>query len=219
MELKSVLLARSIWLFDSDEINPYGKNIKHVLHAVGERYNFTRYPREDKDFIEISKNPRDGAEFLGGSFRDLIVGLTVYDDGLVAETRASTNDTDAFLEDLLQWLVIEFGFVYKPEMLRGKRYVSQLLVTTDYSIAALNPQLVGFAAKLTSLTSTDSNPVVYEPGGISFHSDPGNKIAPSAFVFERRAATPFRENKYFSQAPLQTQVHLDMLSELEKILT
>ena len=219
MELKSVLLARSIWLFDSDEINPHGKDIKQVLRAIGERYHFTKYPKEDKDFIGIGNSPKDGAEFVGGTFRDLVVGLTVFDDGIVAETRSSTDDTDTFVEDLLQWLVIQFGFVYERGTVGSKSYVSQLLVTTDRSVAALNPKLAGFAEKLASLTSTENNSVVYEPGGIIFRSDPANKISPSFFTFDRRAGVPFRENKYFSQAPLRTQVHLDMLSELENILS
>lgn len=206
-------------MFDSDEINPYGKDIKQVIRAIGERYHFTQYPKEDKDFIGIGNNPKDGAEFLGGTFRDLVVGVTVFDDGIVAETRASTTETDAFVEDLLQWLVIQFGFVYEREMVLSKHYVSQLLVTTDRSVAALSPKLAGFATKLSGLTSTDNNPVVYEPSGIIFRSDPANKVSPSVFTFDRRAGAPFRENKYYSQAPLQTQVHLEMLSELENLLS
>jgi hypothetical protein len=45
-----------------------------------------------------------------------------------------------------------------------------------------------------------------------------SKLAPGYFSIERRAEVPFRDNKYFSSAPLPTQDHVAILQEIEKAL-
>jgi len=37
----------------------------------------------------------------------------------------------------------------------------------------------------------------------------------AGFTIQRRVDTPFGENKYFSEAPLPTEIHLDLLQQFE----
>ncbi|MFN3326497.1 MAG: hypothetical protein ACK5AZ_23620 [Bryobacteraceae bacterium] len=103
MEIASVNLARSIWLFDTSELNPRGINLyPQVFGKVIERYKFQTFPKWDE--VVNSKDRR----FARGQFVldevGIEVALEIWKDGLVGETQHSTAATDAFLDDFVQWL-------------------------------------------------------------------------------------------------------------------
>src|SRR5436853_7534082 len=131
MELLSVDLARVVWFVNAREINTLGLNLWHaLLPALAEKYKFAEYPRK----MNLDPNRDLGDKFLGGSYRnaqgmDVMINFTRFDDGMVAETRSSTRDSEAFLEELAEWIVKDFGLVFRPEMIRMKGYVSDLTVT------------------------------------------------------------------------------------------
>jgi hypothetical protein len=222
MELLSVLTARALWFIELRDLNPRGRSFRYTLFpALAEKYNFATYPYDEEGNEPTKEEP--GFKFLNGEFHDsngveIMVNLTIFDDGLVAETRSSTRDSEAFLEELLQWAVRDFGFVYRPEMIQRKGYVSELNVTPTYSLSGLNPKLEEFAARLTSLVSTATDPVRFEPAGLSFSVDPILASKPAGFRFERRLDVPFSTNRYYTQASVHTDVHLELLDELEQIL-
>jgi hypothetical protein len=41
------------------------------------------------------------------------------------------------------------------------------------------------------------------------------QIPIAAFTIQRRGQTPFEENKYFSEAPLPTDIHINLLEQFE----
>jgi hypothetical protein len=219
MQLLSVLEARSVWFVDLDELNPTGISIKRVLDKLVGAYGFTIAPSsEDLGHIDSQK----GVVFDQGIFKwndsDIAVKATMFPDGFIVDTSASTKASDAFLTDLLERKFTDVGLCFRPEMITRKAYKSQVLVSTDKKLATLNPNLAALAAKITALVSTDIAPASFEFGGLIINADPAKMPTPSNFTFERRLKAPFRENKYFSVAPLQTHVHLEILNELESLL-
>ncbi|MGA9770964.1 MAG: hypothetical protein WBV94_18155 [Blastocatellia bacterium] len=220
MELVSVELARVIWLIDAREINPRGLNLWHAfLPALAEKYKFVDYPRE----MNLDHNRDPGDRFFGGSYRnaqgmDVTINFTSFEDGMVAETRSSTRDSEAFLEGIAEWIVKDFSLVFSPEMIRMKGYVSEVIVTSECLLNSLNPKLDKFANRLSSLVYTQTETYIYQPAALSFSCDLAKGLRPSPFRFERKNDVPFSENKYYSQAPLQTDIHLELLNELEQIL-
>ena len=61
--------------------------------------------------------------------------------------------------------------------------------------------------------------VTYEPTAILFNLDQSlTKLTPGAFSIERRADVPFPDKKYFSNAPLATQEHIQVLKDFERAL-
>ena len=91
---------------------------------------------------------------------------------------------------------------------------------TDKSLNTLNPKLENFTKRLTSLiVGHGHHPIAFEISGITFWTDPSVINPPGPFRFERTIDIPFSENRYYSAAPLQTNVHLEMLTELESILS
>jgi hypothetical protein len=216
MQLLSVIRARSIWLFDTLDLNPFGKHLE-VIEWLKENYHFLKYPSSIADFDRSG-----GLAFSNGAFQikdDLVidVGLSIYPDGLVADTRSSTKDTDVFLENLLSLAERDLGLVSYPEMVRQRLYVSELNIRPKNPLNSLNPRLQEFANRITSLL-VNQDTIVFAPAGISFWPDPSFPIRHSHFQFERKQNIPFSENRYYSRAPLHTDDHLKLLEEFEDLL-
>ncbi len=222
MKLLSVQRARSIWIVNLAELNPHGLNLVGLIPQIVKKYNFQVFPTKPeeifgKEIIEI--------KFSGGGFQkdpkhNISVDLNIFNWGFVAETRSSTNDSNAFLDDLFNWASTEIDLVPYQEVLGSIVYFSELVVQTDKSLNSLNPKLNDFAKRLTSLVEGHSHhPFAFETSGIMFGPDFTVVNPPGVFKFERLINVPFIENRYYSAAPLQTGVHIKMLEELENILS
>lgn len=220
MKLLSVKQARSIWLINLIDLNPRGRNMLTLIAGIVSKYKFAQFPSKPEE-LDLSK----GVKFLWGTFQknqqhEINIDLTIYNDGLLADTRSSTEDSDAFLDEFLTYMVEEFDFVPYQEVLRIKSYVSELFIRTDKPLNALNPKLEKFAKLITSLIEGHSHhPVAFETVGITFWTDQTITLPPGPFRFERVSDIPFAENRYYSAAPLQTDAHLEVLMEFEKILS
>ncbi len=220
MKLRSVKLARAIWLVNYYDINPYGTSLVPALPKIVGKYMFQIIPTKAEEF-DLSK----GVNFRDGTFqnndRALAINLTIFGDGLVADTRSSTDDSDFFINELLTWMSIEFGLAPYQEFLKSKMYLSELWIQTDKALNSLNPKLDNFAKQLTeSIVGRSHQPLAFETTGISFWTDTTIMVnPPGPFRFEREENAPFGEHRYYSSAPLQTDVHLGLLTELEAILT
>lgn len=214
MKLMSVSLARSTWIFDVNDLNPGGKDIfTHLFPSLVEDYKFKTHPKPGED-------ASNGLKFTQGEFvKDdgtvIIVNLTIWKDGVAADTFSSTSDSDEFLETVSRDLP-QLGFTFDPGMINTKLYLSQLQVRCDRPISALNPKLSDLAAKITSAVGGETT---FGFSGIEFWPDQTKLLKPAAFSFQRRIGDPFSANRYWSQAALSTNKHLELLEELEAILS
>ena len=219
MDLLSVKQARSIWLLPFVDLNPGGRSVFSIMPVMIGRYKFLQVPAKFED-LDLAK----GVKFAGGTFRtgqqvDISIDLTVYNDGFTADTCSSSHDGDAFLDDLLTWLSNEFDFRPYSEVLRFRYYASELWVKTDKSLNIINPKLKSFASeRLTSVFSNVQQTTQFEISGVHFSVDQ-IKFNVAPFRFERAVNASFSENRYYSSAPLQTSLHLELLNELELILS
>ncbi len=218
MELLNVLKAQSVWLFDANDLNPRGKHIfPDLIEWLKDRYEFQQAPKSPDDLDETK-----GLAFKQGSFplgKDLVtVEATIYTDGLIANTWSSTRATDLFLEDALSNAAKEFDLKYPASLVRSKTHLSELTIRMDGSLSKLNPKLESFADRLSRVHG-HKGATPFEVGGISFWSDVSSvalKFAP--FALERKANTPFSENRYYSKAPLHTDEHVELLGDFERIM-
>jgi hypothetical protein len=218
MELLNVGMARSVWLFDQRDINPRGKYIEAgFIEWLKSLYHFSKYPSSLYD-----RDESGGMSFEAGGFQVresqfVTVHLKVYTDGLVAETRSSTHDTDTFIEDVLRLAVQDLDLIYDPGLIRQKLYVSDLHVRVEASLNQLNPGMNAFTRKLATLRGGDP-PLNFELSSLRLSPDvlPPTMITP--FLFERQENTMPSEHRYFSRAPLHTDDHFKLLEEFETIL-
>jgi hypothetical protein len=220
MKLLSVNRARSIWVGNLGDLNPRGYNLLKVFPRIINKYNFQKYPT---DFEEI--DPIQGIKFLAGTFindkkHDITIELNIFNWGLVAETRSSTDDSDSFLDEFLSWIAMEIELVAYQQILKTKFYLSELWVQFNKNLNALNPKLAEFTKRLTSMIEGhEHHPIKFETSGIAFWTDPNIVGPPGPFRFERAENASFSENRYYSSAPLQTETHLEILDELEDLLS
>jgi hypothetical protein len=98
--------------------------------------------------------------------------------------------------------------------------VTDLTVISEVPLLAINPatqRLFNGVSKYVS--ELLGQPLPYLPSRLAgdFERYPNN-IPLAAIDIQRRAETPFSENKYFSEAPLPTEVHYALLEEYERDL-
>ena len=218
MKILSVPLARCMWLMDFQKINPRGRSFLDAFHALAKRYRFAKFPAHVLDFADGG-----GLKFLSGAFRkgdiDLRVGLTVFDNGFQADTLSSTDDAEAFLDDIRQWLASDFNMPIDDEAIIRKSFQSQLDVQFSKELILVNPNIGSLVNKISSqVISIDGKQHPFFIGGISlFPEAAGDTGVPWPFKLERKwGGKPFAENIYFTQAQLRTSEHIDILEEIEK---
>ncbi|MGD0872560.1 MAG: hypothetical protein ABSB88_23695 [Bryobacteraceae bacterium] len=235
MKLVHTKLARSIWLFDLRDLNPKGEDLLGDLVSwVKDTYNFAVAPDPDNPVpnppTPTSPIPQTapvqapgGLVFQRGNFQTQgeffvsITALTLYDDGIVVDTTSSTDDADRFAGHLLRSAVEAFKVAFEPAVIRRKLYLSELVVRSEMSLESLHPALATFATRLPSSVAGGQT-LPFGVGAVSFWSEPNDAGQHRVFSVERQLGRAFSENRFYSQAPLQTHVHFGLLQELESLV-
>ena len=219
MRTITVGLARSIWLFDTNELNPAGKSIfPDLMVWIGEKYSFQTFPKSIADLDQEKK----GYLFKMGEFQSaegaITVNFSFFGDGVVAETWSSTENGDAFLEELLRSAAGKFGLSYRPEMIRTKTYISELTIELDHSLGDINPKIARFCETLNGIFLRH-HLAPFEMTGMSFGPDTlATAYKPPGLLIERKAGAPFTQNRFWSKSAFTTKEHQFALEEFEKLL-
>lgn len=214
MEIVSIALARLTALIQFQEWDPFGKTLTlEALAKLGGRYSFAKGPTKLAD-IDFQK----GIELLEGSFGEVRIDkIAIYLNGIVIDTRSSTEDAETILNDILALAHEAFGAKIKPAR---HSFASHIIFRSPMRLSSLNPVLPTIADVLTERSSADlKHPFIFEPTSVLFNIDSSQaKIAPQVFTIERRAEIPFAENTYFSGAPLRTNEHIEVLKTFESAI-
>jgi hypothetical protein len=220
MKLISVGSARSVWLFDINDLNPRGKDVNSdLIDWLKDAYFFDKAPTSPNDLDPEKKS----LIFERGRFQIkeeiyISVDLEIYNDGFVANSRSSTRDTDEFMEDVLSLAAKEFSLSYDPAMIRTKMHTSELTVRLDSPLFNMHPKLVDFANTISTMSGLAVPP--FECTTLGFSTDLAvSHLKPSSFILDRKIGAPFSENRYYSKAPVHTDQHQELLAELEHILS
>jgi len=211
MKVLYVTAARTIWLFDFAAINPTGLSLRGILAGIAERYQFAKAPKNELDLNDNHLSFRSGA-FTGKRGVPILVQLDIYNDGFVADCMSSTDESAEFLVDFATWLKGRGLAIPQPN---GVNHFSQIDFESEMSLAAANSSFSRFAKSFERFEKRRK----YEVGSIQFWTEEFGKAAtPAAIKVERKIGAPFSSNHYFSQAPLPTATHLQMIEEFEKEL-
>ncbi len=213
MKLSAVVLARVLAFAETNDLDFHGSVFyPHFIAKLVERYQFQKFPTSFPD-VDESK----GIVFEEGLFGRIVIHkLTIFSQILAVETRSNTNDSRAIIDDMSAWATSVFGLRPLSEVVRQWGYVSDLTFTSDFDILQTTP-LTNLAGKVSSVVSEIwKGPVQYYPLITGVGHDPltrKNNIA--SFSISRRVEVPFSEHKYFSEAPLPTDLHIQFLQEYE----
>ena len=212
MKVLYVTTARTIWLFDFAAINPTGLSLRRVIAGITERYKFAKAPKNELD-IEENHLPFRSGVFTGKRGVPILIQLSIYGDGFVGDCMSSTDESSEFLVDLVSWLKSDHGLtVPQPNEVN---HLSQIDFQSDMSLTALNPFFPSLAKALDGFEKRRR----YEVGSIQFWTEEAGKVGTVAAVrIERKIGAPFSSNHYFSQAPLPTAAHLELIGGFEKEL-
>ena len=219
MQVLSVGLARSVWLFDLNELNPKGKSIfPDALLWLGDKYAFEHFPKSNAD-VDTEKK---GFVFKTGEFKTdegpVSINLSIHTDGMIAETWASTEKGDQFLDEILSSAASKYGLPFSPQMIRKKLYVSEVRVRLDGDFSKLGQNFMQFCNSLNRVFGRHNLPP-FEMTGIVFSPDTSEiSYKPPGFMVERKTGVPFGDNCFWSKSPFTTKDHLAALEEFEKLL-
>jgi hypothetical protein len=220
MEAQEVILGRAIRLVKVSTAAGYWPDL---VKDLGKEFSFASLPDVQEILLAQTKGTPKGAEFqLGKVTRPdgtiaVIDKLTVFNDGLVVDSRISTDDSDLLLDSIEQWAKKNVSGIKNT----GKSfYLSQLEVKLGISKYAkafdhLSEQVVSLLKEYGSVGITP-----YEFSSLYLAMEQSRLLSsqPSPFSIERRSNISFEENVFFAQAPLKTHDHLRLLVDLEKTL-
>jgi hypothetical protein len=211
MEIVRVVLARAVWLFDTQELNPRGVATYPDLYvAFGKRYQFTTLPKPEDIHAGGSVYFKQGKFPFEAS--SIAVEFELHNDGLVVNTRHSTEAADGFLQDALAWCAEQFSIKYPANLVKKRIYRSELIVSMSPQLDALATKIGQFAAAIATTIPTNAAGLT----GLQF----GSHEVPAAFYVERRAGNvPFDDNHYLANAWTTTSRHLALLESFEQIMS
>jgi hypothetical protein len=213
VELSAILLARAIAFFEVVDISPPGGFFfPDLTKELVQRFTFQKFPRNYEEWKDDK-----GAVFASGKAGQVAIdNLTLFNNGIQVDTHTGTAESKRIIEETLEWSSEKFGFTYKSGLQIRWAYVSNVTFFTDVPILS-TPPLDKLAERASrAMAEVVGNPLPYTPTGQSIGHDPlSAKYGRAQLSIQRRLETPFSENKYFSESPLPTDVHIDLLKQFE----
>jgi hypothetical protein len=194
-----------------------------LVEQIQEEYHFKQAPTP-QDIANAAPSNFVFGKVRRGDEEIAVEGMSVTNFGtfatvVAAWTRTSTEDADFFLNSISAWMTRRHQIDLTPTM--PTNYFSQLEVVLEKTFHKRLAGLQQFGMAIGSLLrgyGFDKYPD-FEPSGFSLNYD-GTKPDryAGAFSLERRAATSYESNKYFTQAPLKTNDHIAILEQIERWL-
>ncbi len=217
MELAAIDNSRIIYLtlVNRDGGPAY---LPEVISKIGERYSFAKLPQVDDLTKEVQT-------FSIGKFQDIQISeLGIYNDGLIIASRSDTKYLDAFIDDLFSWAKKELGVsqsvLAKPE----KYYESTIIIKSTQDLAkkvSAVADVENIFNKAFFSSEVPERNIKYGLSGAVYDCDAfeyKGKRKPFRFLIERRTGFPYKDNIFFSQAPLPTSDHMKVLKEIEELM-
>jgi hypothetical protein len=215
MRLAGISKARALAIIELDELSLGGKvRFLDCVAPIIERYNFATFPQKPEDFDLEDK----GVKFMSGKMGDLAIdSLVIYNGALYVDTFASTAESQRILEGMLEWGVEQFGLTYTRGMIKKWGYISDIVFYTDFPLLAhISSPVQKLSEKISGVTERLWNGLKYEPINLSIGHDPSaRKNSIASFFIQHRINSSFADNKYFSEAPLPTDLHIKFIEEFE----
>jgi len=216
MRLAAIHASRITALIEvSDLIRDGRVFIPDLINAIVARFEFRKFPSDPASFGQAG-----GLVFEIGKWEGLAVyKLSLFNDGIVLETTATTEETERALFEILSWST-QVGLVFERNMINRLIVGSTVAVYLDVNLDDLHPILRTISETCSDAASQMLTvPLAYRTAGISVSpSTLTSKVMPTTFTIERRLDVPDSQNKYFSNAPLHTSHHLKALEDFERAL-
>lgn len=205
----AILTIEAPW----DEVRPVaGAAFAAVSQLIKERYQFQAAGQSALSQQIGLMTPG----FQGGQFRigDKSVPINQFEfqPGTVLVTSATTEQATRFAEDVFEFLhkTLEFRI---PPANRARHHVTAIVVDFGKSVVPMFGVINEIGRVLSS--KIKNNPEFYPLG---FRLARENQLPDTQYLFERRATTPAGEHWIYSQAPLDTASHIELLNTIDTLI-
>ena len=199
-----------------DEAMPQGGILfPSVISALKETYKFTVFPQLGPGINPVLQPAPIGLGFQNGEFeaggnRIGILQLQIF-------------VSDLIISDVIKQLDSKFGFRF-GQAEGQKTHISNLVVQFEKSVEDGIPKLKEIQRILFDASQPeddDKKPLTVK--NLTFASQTQLIINPLQanlmdFSIERRVGAPFSSNRYFCGAPLETDHHIRVLEQIERVL-
>jgi hypothetical protein len=217
MQRAAVILARCIAFVETYDLSPQGRVFyPDLTKELVARYQFQKFPKDISEYDE-----QKGIEYqTGRRGEDVIWSLKIFNTGIAVDTRVNTKVSREIIEEALLWGKEKFGLSYEPGMISRFAYVSQVTFYSDLTLDALNPAVKRLGERVSSAVSEIfKDKINYQATQLWIqHDQLKRKNAIAGFTILPRVESPLEERKYFSEAPLSTDLHWELLEEFEAAL-
>ncbi len=163
-------------------------------------------------------------QFENGGVKFTIAHLGIQPNGIMVIVSSTTENADAVIDDLITLLDRDFGFQIASNP-QDRFRVSTLVVRFDRDIWNCSrdlEQICSIVNRVAPQRTTVASPFAFRR--LAFGHDGHDAVQTtfenlewSDFILERRAQTPYSENRFFSSAPLSTAHHVAVLEEIERL--
>ena len=185
--------------------------VPDLVTKLVEKYRFVEFPRTPDQFKS------DVALFLGRFRQTTIEKLAVYTDGFLVSAPVDTTILDEFVLDLLT--VIKEGFGLNLAGLRRQTfYNSKIEAFLNPGFENVLEKVGSVAARLDQMVSKhgmDASP--YRGLSFGLFAEKIGPVAPGRFNVEPRGGHPLSDNCFFSEAPVTTEEHCELLRAVEQL--
>ena len=184
-----------------------------TMQKLHELYGFAVFPQSLAD-INLEK----GADFESGRLGNIAIDkLTLYQNGIVVDTRSSTEDAEAVCLNVLEEARKRLAATV---VVTRRHFVNQFSFRSDMELARLNPVLAKIADRVSKELKSDlRQEFSVDLSAVKISIDISQvRVSPGLFSIERRENVPYSEKTYFSSAPLRSALHMQLVEEFEKSL-
>ncbi len=185
------------------------------MNALRERYRFTSNNSQDK--VDLTK---EGLTFEYGYWQGhSIKKFSINPSIIYLDGEVSTDASQAALIEILEWARDELGANFTSDSVRRWAYVSDVIFQTDFPLLHGQSQALNSASEKLAkeVRKNLRQELDFQPSAVTLGHDPQKRLSTIApFSIAHRAGTLFEDNIFFSEAPVPTALHIELLEEIEE---
>lgn len=216
MELVNYLSSSLVRFLNLE--NPGSIYLPDLVDGMKSRYRFWEVPTKLADF-----NTETGANFYQGQFDGKVLKkFMLHNAGILIEASVNTYETEKISDDFIAWALERFDAHYVDSVPVSKVFTSTMEVRVSDAVAARFNGFGELSSRLTEMVrgyGINSPDYTITNFAMTVDEQKVTGLKAGRFLFERRASRPFEDNVFYTEAPVTSEQHWELLNILERALS
>jgi len=209
--------------YSPDEVAPLGGYMaRHLIDLLRTTYQFSVSPEVP---IGVAASALPAYHFQSGMIFDeeglLPIKTLVITANIIMVISQDTSKAEKILGHILDFLDANFSYRFKDTE-KEKIYQSNITVDFQESIDRHLGSAISIGRLIAEATNNSELPTIKRLhvgyGDLSTAQTPTNLPEGIDFLIERRTGEPLSKNRYFCSAPLATERHVQLMTDIEHAL-